>query len=55
MGRLIVARDEAQDGRVVSKLNDDVGAVLGSTFVSEQGVQEEAEHTALWYPHVEDQ
>ena len=55
VGHLIVVRDEAQDGCVVSKLNDDIGAVLGSTVLNDQGVQEGAKHTALWYARVEDQ
>ena len=47
VGLLIVAGDQAYDGRVISKLNDGVGAVGGHTVMREQGVQERTEHTAL--------
>ncbi|KAI3374041.1 hypothetical protein L3Q82_022608 [Scortum barcoo] len=40
--------DQANDGRVVSKFDDDgVGAVGGHAVMREQGVQQRAEHTAL--------
>lgn len=51
---LIVVHKEAHDGWVISKLNDNVEAVL-STVISEQEVQEETEHTALWCACVRDQ
>ncbi|KAI3372494.1 hypothetical protein L3Q82_022695 [Scortum barcoo] len=47
VGRLIVAGDQANDGRVVSKFDDVVGAVGGHAVMREQGVQQRAEHTAL--------
>ncbi len=33
---------------VISKLDDVVGAGLGSAVVSQQGEEQRAEHTALW-------
>ena len=55
LSRLVAVGDLADDGRVVSKLHDGVGAVYGHTVVCEQGVEERAEHTALRGSGVEDQ
>ena len=53
--RLVAVGDQADDGRVVSKLHDGVGAVCGHAAVCEQGVEERAEHAALRGSGVEDQ
>ena len=53
--RLVAVCDLADDGRVVSKLHDGVGAVCGHAVVCEQGVEERAEHAALRGSGVEDQ
>ena len=45
--RLVAVGDQVDDGRVVSKLHDGVGAVCGHGVVCEQGVEERAEHAAL--------
>lgn len=55
IGGLIDVCEEAYDGCVVSKLKDGVRAVPDITVVSEQGVQEGAEDTALRHSCVEDQ
>ncbi len=47
VGRLIVVSDQAYHLCVVSKFDDDVGAVCGSTVVCVQGVQEWPEDAAL--------
>jgi len=45
VGLLVVVRDEThENGCVVSKLYDDVGAVFGNTVVGEQGVQRLSTH-----------
>ncbi len=48
VGRLIVVGDQAYHSCIVSKFDDDVGAVYCCTVVCVQGVQEWAEDTALW-------
>lgn len=50
VGFHIVVCDEAQDGHVVRKLKDDIG----STVMTEQGIKEGTEHTALRCTCVED-
>lgn len=55
VGCVIVICDQANDSRVISKLDDGAGAVGGHIFVREQGVQERAEHAALRGPSVESQ
>ena len=55
VGLLIVAGDQAYDSRVISKLNDGVGAVGGQAVMREQGVQERTEHAALGGTCVESQ
>ncbi len=55
VGHLIVASDQADDGRVLSKLDDGVGAVRGHAVLHEQGLQERAEHTTLRDAGVESQ
>jgi len=45
--RLIIVGDETQDGGVVRKLKDGVGAVCGYTVMRVQGVQEWTEYAAL--------
>ena len=47
VGSLIVVGDETQDGSVVCKLKDDVGAVRGHAVMHEQGTQEGSEYAAL--------
>ncbi len=44
----IVVADEAYHCCVISKLDDVVGAELGSAVVSQQHEEQWAEHTALW-------
>ncbi len=55
VGCLIVVSDQAYHRCVVSKFDDDVGAVCGCTVVCVQGVQEWAEDAALRSTSVEDQ
>ena len=45
--RLVAVGDQADDGRVVSNLDDGVGAVCGHAVMCEQREEERAEHTAL--------
>jgi len=47
LGGLIIVGDETQDGGVVRKLKDGVGAVCGYTLIFEQGIQEGTEYAAL--------
>ncbi len=54
VGHLIVVSDQAYHRCVVSKFDDDVGAVCGCTVICLQGVQEWAEDTALRSTSVED-
>ena len=44
--RLVAVGDQADDGRVVRKLDDGVGAVWDHTVVCEKGVKKRAEDTA---------
>ena len=53
--RLVAVCDLADEGRVVSKLHDGVGALCGQAVVREQEVEERAEHAALRGSGVEDQ
>ncbi len=46
--RFIVVADEAYHSCVISKLDDVVGAGLGSAVMSQQREEQRAEHTALW-------
>ncbi len=55
VGRLIVVSDQAYQRCVISKFDDDIGAVCSCTVVCVQGVQEWAEDAALWSTSVEDQ
>ena len=55
IGCLIVVGDQVYHCCVISKLNDGVGVVRGSSVMSEQGVQEGTKHAPLRGPHVEDQ
>ncbi len=55
VGRLIVAGDQAYHRCVISKFDDDIGAVCSCTVVCVQGVQEWAEDAALRSTSVEDQ
>ncbi len=55
VGCLIVVGDQAYHRCVISKFDDDVGAVCGCTVVCVQGVQEWAEDAALRSTSVEDQ
>ncbi len=54
VGRLIIVGDQAYHRCVISKFDDDVGAVCGFTIMCAQGVQEWAEDTALRSTSVED-
>ena len=45
--RLVAVGDQADDGRVVSKLDDGVGAVCGHAVMGEQREEERAEHATL--------
>ncbi len=55
VGRLITVSDQAYHRCVISKFDDDIGAVCGCTVVCVQGVQEWAEDAALRSTSVEDQ
>ncbi len=55
VGRLIVISDQAYHRCVVSKFDDDVGAVCGCTVMFVQGVQVWAEDAVLRSTSVEDQ
>ncbi len=55
VGRLIVVGDEAYHRCVISKFDDDIGAVCCCTVVCVQGVQECAEDATLRCTSVEDQ
>ncbi len=55
VGRLIVVSDQAYHRCVISKFDDDIGAVCSCTFMCLQGVQEWAEDAALWSTSVEGQ
>ncbi len=50
VGRLIVVGDQAYHRCVVSKFDDDIGAVCSCTVMCVQGVQEWAEDAALRAP-----
>ncbi len=47
VGRLIVVGDQAYHRCVISKFDDDIGAVCSCTVVCVQGVQEWAEDAVL--------
>ncbi len=55
VGRLIVVGDQAYHRCVISKFDDDVGAVCSCTVVCVQGVKEWAEYAALQSTSVEGQ
>ncbi len=55
VGHLITVSDQAYHLCVVSKFDDDVGAVCGCTVMCVHGVQEWAENSALRSTSVEDQ
>ncbi len=55
VGRLIVVGDQAYHRCVISKFDDDIGAVCSCTVVCVQGVQEWAEDAALRCTSVEDE
>ncbi len=46
--RFIVVADETYHCCVISKLDDVVGAELGSAVVGQKHEEQRAEHTALW-------
>ncbi|KAF0039232.1 hypothetical protein F2P81_007467 [Scophthalmus maximus] len=48
VGCLVVVADEANHRRIVRKLDDGVGSMYRSAVVGEEGVEEWAQHTALW-------
>ncbi len=48
VGCFIIVADEAYHSCVICKLDDVVGAELGSAVVSQQCEEQRAEHTALW-------
>ncbi len=53
VGRLIVVSDQAYHHCVVSKFDDDIGAVCSCTVMCVQGAQEWAEDAALRSTSVE--
>ncbi len=53
VGHLIIFCNQADDGCVISKFDDGVGAVGGHPVVHEQGVQERAKHADLRGANVE--
>lgn len=53
VGCLIVVADDANHHCVVRKRDDGVGSMYRSAVMGEQGVEEWAQHTALWYTCVE--
>ncbi len=53
VGRLVIVSDQADHRCVVSKFDDDIGAVCGFTVMCVQGVQEWAESAALGSTSVE--
>ncbi len=55
VGHLIVVGDQVYHCCVISKFDNDIGAVCGCTVVCVQGVQEWAEGAALRSTSVEDQ
>ncbi len=55
VGRLIAVSDQAYHRCVISKFDDDIGAVCSCTVMCVQGVQEWAEDAALRCTSVEDQ
>ncbi len=55
VGRLIVVGDQAYHRCVISKFDDDIGAVCGCTVMCVQEVQEWAEDAALQSTNVNDQ
>ncbi len=55
VGRLIAVNDQAYNHCVISKLDDDVGAVCGCTVMCVQGIQKWAENAALRSTSVDDQ
>ncbi len=54
VGCLIVVSDEAYHRCVISKFDNDVGAVCGCTVICVQGVKEWAEDVALRSTSIED-
>ncbi len=54
VGRLTIVSDQAYHRCVISKFDDDVGAVCGYTAMCVQGVQEWVEDAALRSTSVED-
>ncbi len=54
VGRLIVVGDQAYHRCVISKFDDDIGAVCSFAVMCVQGVQEWAEDEALRSTSVED-
>ncbi len=55
VGHLIVVGDQAYHDCVISKFDDDIGAVCSCTVVCVQGVQEWTENAAQRSTSVEDQ
>ncbi len=55
VGHIILVSDQACHRCVISKFDDDIGAVCSCTVVCVQGVQEWAEDAALRSTNVEDQ
>ena len=55
IGCLVVVSDQAYYCCVIGNFNDGVGVEPGRAVMSEQGVQENAEHPPLRGPCVEDQ
>ncbi len=53
VGSLIVVSDEANYCGVICKLDDGVGSMHRPAVMGVEGVEEWAQHTALWYAGVE--
>lgn len=53
VGCLIINADETNHRGFVCKLNDGVGSTQRLAVKGEEGVEEWAQHTALWHTSVE--
>src|SRR4029434_1184605 len=55
VGRLIVVTDEANHRCVVCKLDNGIRTMYSCAVVGEKGVEERAQHAALWDTSVQDE
>ncbi len=53
VGSLIVVSDEANHRGVICKIDDGVGSMHRPAVMGVEGVEEWAQHTALWHADVE--